>query len=139
MVYSDDAAVRERVRLAVGRTPDSAIGPLTWVETASAPGLNAEIKNVDIVILDGEAQPVGGMGIARGIQAEIADPPPTILLIARKDDAWLARWSLADAVIPAPLDPPVLIEAVVRLLTERLARPVPEPARGLFGMLRRAR
>ena len=138
MVYSDDPAVRERVRLAVGRTPDPAIGPLTWVDVASAPALSAEIRKVDIVILDGEAQPAGGMGIARGIKAEIADPPPTILLIARKDDAWLARWSLADAVIPAPLDPPVLIEALVRLLTERLSRPVPEPTRGLFG-LRRAR
>lgn len=139
MVYSDDAEVRERVRLAVGRTPDLDLGPLDWLDAASAPALNAEIRNVDLVILDGEAQPAGGMGIARGIKAEIADPPSTILLIARKQDDWLARWSLADAVIPAPLDPPVLVEAVVRLLTQRLARPVPEPTRGLFGLLRRGR
>ena len=35
---------------------------------------------VDVVILDGEAQPTGGMGVSRQIKDEIDDCPPVILV-----------------------------------------------------------
>jgi DNA-binding response OmpR family regulator len=64
-----------------------------------------DIGGLDLVILDGEAQPTGGMGLARQFKYEIEDCPPMVVLVARKQDGWLASWSLADAVISRPLDP----------------------------------
>lgn len=76
---------------------------------------------VDLVILDGEASPAGGMGLARQLKDELGQCPPIIVITARPDDAWLAGWSGADAVVPRGLDPIELRAAVVRLLGGRLA------------------
>ena len=69
-----------------------------------------------LVILDGEASPVGGMGIAKQLKDEITDCPPVLVLTGRADDAWLANWSRAEAAVPHPIDPIRLGEAVVGLL-----------------------
>ena len=67
----------------------------------------------DLVILDGEATPTGGMGIAKQLKDEIADCPPILVLTGRPDDAWLASWSRAEAAVPHPIDPIRLGDAVV--------------------------
>ena len=45
------------------------------------------------MVLDGEAQPAGGMGVCRQAKDEIHDCPPVLLIIGRPDDGWLATWS----------------------------------------------
>jgi hypothetical protein len=45
-----------------------------------------------------------------------------LLLVARDDDRWLARWSLADAALKHPADPVDLADAVVRLIRMRKDR-----------------
>jgi DNA-binding response OmpR family regulator len=59
------------------------------------------------------------MGLSRQLKNETKNCPPTLVLVARRDDRWLATWSLADAVVAHPLDPGELTDAVVRLLRER--------------------
>ena len=120
-VYSDDPTVRDAVRTAVGRRPATDLGRLEWVECTTGPQLIALVDKgeVDLVILDGEAWPTGGLGLARQMKEELADAPPTIVLIARRDDRWLAKWSLADAVLPLPIDAPTLTEACIELLRQR--------------------
>jgi len=61
------------------------------------------------------------MGIARRMKNEIYHAPPVLLLLGRPQDAWLATWSQAEAVIPHPLDPVLLAEAAAALLRPRLA------------------
>jgi CheY-like chemotaxis protein len=121
LVYSDDAAVRDQVRTAVGRRPSPDLGRVEWVECASGPEVVAAVGagGVDLVVLDGEAWPTGGMGLSKQLKDEVRDCPPTLVLIARRDDAWLATWSLADAVVAHPIDAPALIAAVVELLHAR--------------------
>ena len=75
---------------------------------------------VDLAILDGEAVPVGGLGIARQLKDEIFDCPPVLVLTGRPEDAWLATWSRAEAAVPHPLDPMLLAETVIRLLRGRV-------------------
>jgi DNA-binding response OmpR family regulator len=106
-VYSNSADVRALVRTAVGRRPAPDTGRIDWVECATNAEVVAQLDmgGLDAVILDGEAQPTGGMGLARQFKYEIEDFPPLIVLIARKQDGWLASWSLADAVMHMPLDP----------------------------------
>lgn len=139
LVYSDDAAVRERVRIAVGRHPDRELGPLTYLEAADAPAVTEHVSKADLVVLDGESQPAGGLGVSRQLKAELDDCPPVIVLVARRDDRWLGRWSNADEVLPQPLDVAAITEAVVRLLKARMSREVVPVSRGLFGFVRRGR
>jgi DNA-binding response OmpR family regulator len=74
-----------------------------------------------VAILDGEAAPSGGMGLARQLKHEIYRCPPILVLIGRPQDAWLATWSLADAAVAHPLDPAALANAVAGLMRLRLS------------------
>jgi len=71
-------------------------------------------------VLDGEAAPCGGIGLAKQLKDELLQCPPVVVITARRDDAWLAEWSKADAVVSHPVDPVALRETVVPLLRSRL-------------------
>src|ERR1700712_2085753 len=131
LVYSDDPRVRERVLLAVGRRPDPDIGPIEWVEAGDAGTVTrlVDAGGIDVCVLDAEAAPTGGMGISRALKNEIPQCPLMLLLVARHDDRWLARWSLADAALKHPADPVDLVEAVVKLIKLAQER-TPVPASG---------
>jgi DNA-binding response OmpR family regulator len=123
IVYSDSAETRDAVRMAVGRRPADDLGKIEYVEAASLEEVLAAVDGgeVDCVVLDGEARPSGGLGISKQLKDELQDAPPTLVLVARRDDLWLASWSLADAVQSLPVDPPAVCEAVVGLLRQREA------------------
>ena len=131
IVYSDDPKVRDTVRTALGRRPAADLGRVEYVELAAGEDLVRAVDagGVDLVILDGEAWPTGGMGLSKQLKDELVDCPPTLVLIARRDDRWLATWSLADAVVQHPVDAFELAEAASELLRQREARlPVRRPA-----------
>lgn len=123
LLYSDDVDTREAVRLAVGRRPAADLPPVEWVECATAPALIEKVDagGLDVLVLDGEATPAGGMGLCRQLKDEIFNCPPILVLTGRAADAWLATWSHADEVVPHPLDPMALAEAVASLARKRLA------------------
>ena len=126
IVFSHDPAVRAQVRSAVGRRPAPDLGRIDWVECATGQQVVARIDEggIDVAVLDGEAQPTGGMGICRQLKYEIEDCPAVCILLGRRDDRWLATWALADATIERPLDPIAAAETVAQLLRDR-ARGVP--------------
>lgn len=123
LVYSNDATVRGSVRTAVGRRPAEALGRIEWIECSTGKQVLAALDGggVDVAILDGEAWPTGGLGLAKQMKDELADCPPVLVMIARRDDQWLATWSQADAVVSHPIDVPELTAAVVELLHRREA------------------
>jgi len=123
VVYSHRPAIRDAVRTAIGRRPARDLGRIDWVDADTVEHVLAEVDRggVDLVLVDGEAQPTGGLGIARQLKYEIRDPPPVVVLVARQADRWLAHWSLADATLAFPLDPLTAAETVGRLLRERLS------------------
>ena len=118
LLYSDDVDARAQVRLAVGRRLRRGAPDIEWVEVATAPAViaQAESGTLDLLILDGEADKVGGLGLARQLKDEIFRCPPTLVLTGRPQDAWLASWSNADAVVSRPLDPVVLHGAVAAIV-----------------------
>ena len=122
LVYSDDADTREQVILALGRRPHPDLPEAEYVEVATEPVVLQQMDSgtVDLAILDGEAVPAGGMGIAKQLKDEIYRCPPLLVLTGRPQDAWLATWSRADAAVPHPIDPLLLAEAVNRLLASRV-------------------
>ncbi|MFC8192904.1 hypothetical protein ACFUMH_14695 [Cellulomonas sp. NPDC057328] len=118
LLYSDHVDARDQVRLAVGRRLGRGEPDIEWVEVATAAAAIAatEAGGLDLLVLDGEADKVGGMGLARQLKDEVYRCPPVLVLTGRPQDAWLASWSNADAVVSRPLDPVVLHDAVAQLV-----------------------
>lgn len=110
LLYSDDVATRDAVRVGVGRRPAKDVEIGSWRECATAPAVIEAVESgaFDLIVLDGEATPVGGLGLCRQLKNEIFDCPPVVVLTGRPQDGWLASWSLAEASVPQPLDPLVL-------------------------------
>ncbi|HHV20540.1 MAG TPA: hypothetical protein GXZ30_03245 [Propionibacterium sp.] len=122
LVYSDDRTTREQIRLAMGTRVAADLPKVRVVECATPRAViqAMDAGGIDTAVLDGEAVPAGGMGICRQLKDEIVDCPPILVVVARLDDAWLATWSRADAVVSHPVDPVRLPDAVAGLLRQRL-------------------
>ena len=122
LVYSDDADTRAEVILALGRRPHPDLPEAEYVEVATEPVVIEQMDSgtIDLAILDGEAVPAGGMGIAKQLKDEIYACPPILVLTGRPQDAWLATWSRAEAAVPLPIDPVRLAETTSALLRTRL-------------------
>lgn len=127
LVYSDDANVRAAVRAALGTKPATDLPDVRIHEVATEPAVIeamdaiAKGARIDLAILDGEAVPAGGIGIARQLKDEIYQCPPLLVLTGRAQDGWLATWARADAVVPHPLDPIRLADVAASLLRSRVA------------------
>ncbi|MFE9437829.1 hypothetical protein ACFYO2_02230 [Streptomyces sp. NPDC006602] len=123
LVYSDDSNTREQVRLASGRRPAPDVPLVEFLECATPAAVLKELDRggIDVCVLDGEAVPMGGMGLCRQIKDEIFNCPPVLLLIGRPQDAWLATWSRAEAAVTLPVDPVEFAAALASLLRERKA------------------
>lgn len=122
LVYADDRTVRASVRLALGRRVASDLPEIALVECATYQAVIKALDagGIDLVIMDGEATPAGGMGLCRQVKDEIANCPPVLLIVARVADAWLATWSRADGVVSHPVDPVRLPQVAADLLRRRL-------------------
>ncbi len=130
VVYSDDMTVRAHIAAALGSRVAPDLAPHTITEFATGPALRLYVDGqarkgelgIDLFILDGEAAPEGGMGIARQLKDEVFNCPPVLVITARKEDAWLATWSRAEANVLHPIDPFTLAETVADLLRASIAR-----------------
>ena len=123
MVYSDNVDTRQEIMLALGRRPSRELPEVEYVEVATEPMVirTADAGGLDLFILDGEAAPAGGMGVCRQLKDELFKVPPILVVVARPQDAWLATWSRADAVVSQPLNPMEVAAAVTDLLRARVA------------------
>ena len=122
LLYSDDPRVRDRMRLAIGTRPAADLS----VEFVDASRYDECLRlidtyTIDLVVLDGEATPAGGIGIARQLRDEVTDCPPILLIIARAADRWLAAYAQVDVTLTHPLDPVATGESVAALLRQRSA------------------
>ena len=123
LVYSDDSNTREQVRLATGRRPAPDAPVVEFLECATPAAVLKELDTggIDACVLDGEAVPMGGMGLCRQIKDEIFNCPPVLVLMGRPQDAWLATWSRAEAAVTLPVDPVEFAAALAALLRDRKA------------------
>jgi DNA-binding response OmpR family regulator len=117
LLYSDDVTTRDAVRVNVGRRPARDVEVTAWRECATAAAVieAVESSRFDVLVLDGEAAPMGGLGLCRQLKNEIFGCPPVLVLTGRPQDGWLATWSQADLAVPHPLDPIALASAVAEL------------------------
>ena len=112
-IYSDDSSVRAAVILALGNRIAEDLPEHEIHEFATGAALRQYIDRksqdgtfkIDLFILDGEATPEGGLGVARQLKDEVFNCPPVLLITARTSDNWLATWSRAEATVMHPIDP----------------------------------
>ncbi|HTW18971.1 MAG TPA: hypothetical protein VME70_02030 [Mycobacteriales bacterium] len=117
LVYSSHEDTRARIITALGRRPSPDL-VVDYVEAGRGDEVIArcDAGGIDLAILDGEAAPTGGMGLARQLKDELDDAPPVLLVVGRRDDAWLATWSRAEGFVAHPIDAVRITEAVTTLL-----------------------
>lgn len=97
----------EEVEVLEVRTPQRALALLDGGST------------YDLVLADNDTAPTGGFALARETKARGRmgrAVPPVILLIARSQDRYLARWSEADAYMIKPVDPFDLHDVILAVL-----------------------
>jgi DNA-binding response OmpR family regulator len=134
LLYSDDSAVRDRIRLAIGTRPAADLAvefvdATTWEDCR----ILLDKYEIDLMVLDGEASPAGGLGIARQTKDEYATPPPVCVVIARAADRWLAAYAQVDQTLLAPLDPVTTGQTIAAMLRARRAGAIPLGTMGTLG------
>src|SRR3954470_7658451 len=126
LVYSSSPTVRERVRSALGTRPAPDVEiDLVEVSTGAEVVARCDEGDIDVAILDGEAAPTGGLGLCRQLKDELDAPPPVLVLVGQRDDAWLATWSRAEGVVQHPVDAMQMTAALLDLLQPATVPAVP--------------
>ncbi|MCY1138583.1 hypothetical protein OWR29_11285 [Actinoplanes sp. Pm04-4] len=126
LLYSDDPAVRDRIRQAIGVRPAADLkvefaDAATWEDCRNL----LDKYEIDLMVLDGEAAPAGGLGIARQTKDEYATPPPVCVVLARAADRWLAAYAQVDQTLVMPLDPVTTGQTVAAMLRARRNGAIP--------------
>jgi DNA-binding response OmpR family regulator len=122
-LYSDDSTVRASVKSSLGKRISKDLPENEIKEFATAAALRLFVdskKHIDLFILDGEAVPEGGMGVARQLKDEVFNCPPVLLITGRAQDNWLATWSRAEATVTHPIDPFTLAKKCSEVLKNNI-------------------
>lgn len=125
LVISPDPALREQLRVAVRSAERQTEEPWESLEASNGiDGIKIAWRELpELVVADEIASGAGAFAVARDLKgAETPFPGAVILVLARAQDQWLARWSGADAWVTKPFDPFLLADKVVEVLSLRAPR-----------------
>ena len=130
LLVSPDPATRDLMALAV-RSIERRIGSELRFRAAADGdlGLRAALRDrPDVIVADELASRAGAFSLARSLRDD-ADPFTGVILVMleRRHDAWLARWSGADAWFVKPADPFEVADRLMELVKERGLVPQEEP------------
>ena len=122
LLVAPNADARELMRLAV-RSIERRLGePLGFLEADNGERGRAIAgrEQPEAVVAAEIASREGAFSLARTLRGQIEPYRGVIvILLERKQDAWLARWSGADAWFVEPVDPFALADRLVELMSER--------------------
>ncbi|HEX6580564.1 MAG TPA: hypothetical protein VF195_06815 [Actinomycetota bacterium] len=113
-VRSIERRLGEQIRFRAARNGE--LG--TWAALRERP---------DMIVADEIASREGAFGLARTLR-DHAEPYAgvIVILLDRRHDAWLAKWSGADAWFVKPVDPFELADRLLELVTESKTKTEPE-------------
>lgn len=123
LLVSPDPRSRESMALAV-RSIERALGSQLRFRAAANGelGIRAALRDrPDVIVADEIASRAGAFALTKELREGTAEPYDGIIviLLERKHDVWLARWSGADAWFVKPVDPFALAERVLELVTQK--------------------
>jgi CheY-like chemotaxis protein len=122
LLVSPDPASRELMALAV-RSIERRLGTELRFRAArdGELGIQAALRDrPDVVVADEIASRAGAFALTKTLRDD-ADPflGVVMILLERRQDAWLARWSGADAWFVRPVDPFEVADRLLELVTEK--------------------
>ena len=122
LLTSPDPASRELMALAV-RSIERRLGEeLRFMAAANGElGIRAALRErPDIVVADEIASRAGAFALAKALRDD-ADPfvGAIVILLERRQDAWLAGWSGADAWFVKPVDPFEVADRLLELVKQK--------------------
>jgi DNA-binding response OmpR family regulator len=122
LLVSPDPASRELMALAV-RSIERRIGEELRFRAAKDGDVGTRVALRDrpeIVVADEIASRAGAFSLAKTLRDD-ADPftGVIVILLERRHDEWLARWSGADAWFVKPVDPFEIADRLLELVTEK--------------------
>lgn len=123
LLISPDPALREQLRVAVRSSERRSGKPWESLEASDGiQGMKMAWRELpDLVVADEISSGAGAFAVAKELKgAEKPFPGAVILVLARKQDEWLARWSGADAWVSKPVDPFLLADKVAEVLNLRV-------------------
>lgn len=122
LLVASDPATRDLMRLSV-RSLERRLGsPLRFLEASDGQrGVAVAMRErPDAVVADEITSPAGAFSLARDLRgAPEPYPGAIVILLERRQDEWLARWSGADAWLVKPVDPFELADRLLDLVTEK--------------------
>ena len=122
LLVSPDANARDLMRVAVGSVERRLGEPVSFLDAPDGE-LGAKVglrERPDAVVADEIASRAGAFSMAKDLRG--APNPyvgPIVIILERKHDAWLAKWSGADAWFVRPVDPFALADRLVELIGSR--------------------
>jgi DNA-binding response OmpR family regulator len=122
LLVSPDPRSRDLMALAV-RSIERSLGTEIRFRAAANGelGIRAAMRDrPEVVVADEIASRAGAFALAKSLRDD-ADPfvGVIVILLERKHDTWLARWSGADAWFVKPVDPFELADRVLESVTEK--------------------
>lgn len=122
LVISSDPDLRAQLSIALG-TAERRLGE-GWERLEAENGIEgiriAWRELPDVVVADEIASGAGAFAVAKDLRGQMHPfPGGIVIVLARKEDEWLARWAGADAWFVRPVDPFALADAVVDLVGTR--------------------
>jgi DNA-binding response OmpR family regulator len=122
LLVSPDERSRELTALAV-RSIERRVGSELRFRAArnGELGIKAALRDrPDVIVADEIASRAGAFALARSLRDDgDAFTGIIIILLERKHDTWLAKWSGADAWFVKPVDPFELADRLLELVTEK--------------------
>lgn len=122
LLVSPDPGSRELMRVVVGGV-ERRLGDTVEYLEASDGESGARVARRElpaVVVADEISSRAGAFALAKDLRdSDEAFPGVIVILLERKHDAWLARWSGADAWFVKPVDPFAVADRVVELVSQR--------------------
>ena len=122
LLVSPDPRSRESMSLAAAGIERRLGEKLEFVEASdgeSAVRL-ARREQPDAIVADEIASRAGGFSMARDLRGATEPyPGAVVILLERRQDEWLAKWSGADAWFVKPVDPFELADRLLELVTSK--------------------
>jgi DNA-binding response OmpR family regulator len=122
LLVSPDPRSRDTMRLVVRSIERALDAPLRFLEASDGEeGARVGLRDrPDAIVADEIASRAGAFALARTLRGA---PDPyvgaIVILLERRHDAWLARWSGADAWFVKPIDPFDLADRLLELVERR--------------------
>ena len=121
LVVAENVAERLRAVSALKLHADAEVTEAEDAETARQELLR-ERDAYDVIVIDGDLRPRGGFAILYDLRQQAAlegfVPVPSLVMVERIQDDWLADWAGANATLLKPVDPFELSRRVKELVGE---------------------